>query len=213
MAKLEDERSVSVEIESKNILGCCGDGGEDHRRAEIDGEGKEQGYVAGSVVEKSIQEDRSMDKILPSKAVDSTVFPTQLTVFFGGSVSVFEGIPPEKVQEIIRIAAAAAAAKSVETKNSTSNSPVPTASLNRALSFSSTSTAASPALQSFPFQPVSFCRSAADLPIARRHSLQRFLEKRRDRLVNRNPYTVASDIKKKNVPTDNAAIKEEYPTT
>ncbi|KAG2300847.1 hypothetical protein Bca52824_037319, partial [Brassica carinata] len=116
------------------------------------------------------------------------------------------------IQEIIRIAAAAAAAKSVETKNSTNTSPVASPALNRAPSLSSTSNAAaSTPAQSFPIHPISFCRSAADLPIARRHSLQRFLEKRRDRLVSKNPYP-ASD-KKTDVPRDNASIKEEeYPT-
>ncbi|KAF2573580.1 hypothetical protein F2Q70_00005748, partial [Brassica cretica] len=110
-----------------------------------------------------------------------TTRPNQLTIFFGGKVRVFDGIPADKIQEIIRIAAAAA--KSIETKNSTNTSPVASPALNRAPSLSSTSNAASPAAQSFPIHPISFCRSAADLPIARRHSLQRFLEKRRDRYV------------------------------
>lgn len=65
-----------------------------------------------------------------------------------------------QIQEILRIAAAAA--KSIETKvSSASVSPVPSSALNRAPSFSSTSTAASPAAQSFPVNPISFCRSAA----------------------------------------------------
>ncbi|VVB16933.1 unnamed protein product [Arabis nemorensis] len=204
MSKVEDEPRASVQ-------GGCDD--EAHRRVVIGGNGTIAGSVTGEggfvSAEKPIHEARS--KEIPSSEPNaSTAFPTQLTIFFGGNVSVFEGIPTEKIQEILRIATAAA--KSAETKNSTNISPVPSPALNRAPSFSSTSTVASPAAQSFPMQPMSFCRSAADLPIARRHSLQRFLEKRRDRLVNKNPYP-ASDIKKKDVQTDNnASIKEEYPT-
>ena len=65
-----------------------------------------------------------------------------------------------QIQEIIRIAAAATA-KSIETKNSTSVKPVLSPALNRAPSFSSTSTGASPAAPSLPVNPIPFCRSAA----------------------------------------------------
>ncbi|KAF8087870.1 hypothetical protein N665_0564s0005 [Sinapis alba] len=217
MVKVEDEPRASVEGGCGNTLGCGvvdGDGGEEHQRVEISGDAAEHGAIAGSVAgedgfpdEKQVHEARSTEVPSSDEPADSsTILPNQLTIFFGGKVRVFDGIPAEKIQEIIRIAAASDA-KSIETKNSTNVSPVLSPALNRAPSFSSTSTAASPATQSFP---VTFCRSAADLPIARRHSLQRFLEKRRDRLVNRNPYP-ASDIKKTDVPTDNASIKEEYP--
>ncbi|XP_024011495.1 protein TIFY 3B [Eutrema salsugineum] len=213
MVKVEDEPRVSVEGGCGGVV--SGEGGDEHRGVVIAGNGTVQGDNAGSVAgeggfsaEKSSGEARS--KEVPSSEPDaSAILPSQLTIFFGGSVSVFDGIPAEKIQEILRIASATA--KSIETKNSTRISPAPSPALNRAPSFSSTSTGASPAGQSFPIHPISFCRSAADLPIARRHSLQRFLEKRRDRLVNRNPYP-ASDIKKTDVPTDNASVKEEYST-
>ncbi|CAF1775853.1 hypothetical protein Bca4012_045613 [Brassica carinata] len=198
MVKVEEEPRASVE-------GGCGVGGE-----EIGGNGTVHGSTAGSVAgegaEKEIHEARSLE-VPSSEPEASTIRPNQLTIFFGGKVRVFDGIPADKIQEIIRIAAAAA--KSIETKNSTNTSPVASPALNRAPSLSSTSNAASPATQSFPIHPISFCRSAADLPIARRHSLQRFLEKRRDRLVSKNPYP-ASD-KKTDVPRDSASI-EEYPT-
>ncbi|KAL1189064.1 Protein TIFY 3B [Cardamine amara subsp. amara] len=195
MAKVKDEPRASVEAGCGNNLGYS-DGG----AAEIDGNSTVQDVIAGSIA----AEARSTE-MLSSESDASKVLPTQLTIFFGGSVTVLDGISAEKVQEILLIAAAAAA-KSTDTKNSTTVNPVPSPALNRAPSFSSTSTVASPAVQSFPIQSISFCRSAADLPIARRHSLQRFLEKRRDRLVNKNPYPV-SDIKKTDV-----SIKEEYPT-
>ncbi|KAJ4883577.1 Protein TIFY 3B [Raphanus sativus] len=194
--KVEDEPRAPVE-------GGCGFGGDN-----VTVHGSIAGSVAGEGAEKPIQEARCME--VPSSEPEApTIRPNQLTIFFGGKVRVFDGIPADKIQEIIRIAAATAA-KSIETKNSTNTSPVASPALNRALSLSSTSNAASPAAQSFPVHPISFCRSAADLPIARRHSLQRFLEKRRDRLVSKNPYP-ASD-KKTDVPRDNASVKEEYPT-
>ncbi|CAH8271772.1 unnamed protein product [Arabidopsis lyrata] len=186
MNKVKDEPRASVE-------GGCGVADGDGGAAEIAGTGS---------VEKSINKVRSTE----IQTSELTVLPSQLTIFFGGSVTVLDGLPAEKVQEILRIAA-----KAMETKSSTSISPVQSPALNRAPSFSSTSNVASPAAQPFPIQPISFCRSAADLPIARRHSLQRFLEKRRDRLVNKNPYPT-SDIKKTDVSTGNVSIKEEFPT-
>ncbi|PPD90216.1 hypothetical protein GOBAR_DD12837 [Gossypium barbadense] len=62
--------------------------------------------------------------------------------------------------------------------------------LTRSPSLQSTATAtalASPQAQVYPINRTPFCK-LKELPIARRHSLQRFFEKRRDRLVNRNPY-------------------------
>ncbi|KAK9027021.1 hypothetical protein V6N11_066870 [Hibiscus sabdariffa] len=50
---------------------------------------------------------------------------------------------------------------------------------------------ATPQAQLYPFPRTNLCKlhhAGSELPIARRHSLQRFLEKRRDRLVNKNPY-------------------------
>ncbi|KAG4197658.1 hypothetical protein ERO13_A05G037500v2 [Gossypium hirsutum] len=129
----------------------------------------------------------------PTSGLNSTSpAPSQLTIFYDGHVCVFDAIPVEKVREIMLIAATAAAgaANSVDMKKVATDCATTSPVLTRSPSLQSTATAtalASPQAQVYPINRTPFCK-LKELPIARRHSLQRFFEKRRDRLVNRNPY-------------------------
>ncbi|MBA0690423.1 hypothetical protein Goari_008098, partial [Gossypium aridum] len=128
--------------------------------------------------------------VTPASGLNSTSpAPSQLTIFYDGHVCVFDAIPVEKVREIMLIAATGAA-NSVDMKKVATDCATTSPVLTRSPSLQSTATAtalASPQAQVYPTNRTPFCK-LKELPIARRHSLQRFFEKRRDRLVNRNPY-------------------------
>ncbi|TQE07382.1 hypothetical protein C1H46_007035 [Malus baccata] len=89
----------------------------------------------------------------------------QLTIFYNGIVHVYDDIPADKAKEIMCLAS-----------ENSSSKPLIRERLKKAPP---------------PLRPqLSVSKLRAGVPMARRHSLQCFLEKRRGRIINKYPYAL-----------------------
>ncbi|XP_075507750.1 protein TIFY 10A-like [Primulina tabacum] len=110
-----------------------------------------------------------------------------LTIFYSGQVIVFNDFPADKANEVMMLANKSSAAAAQNYHFSPSAPPItpqiPTAS---ATSFPNFIPSLERALPTPPPTPTP--QFASDLPIARKKSLARFLEKRKDRTTATEPY-------------------------
>ncbi|CAH9118886.1 unnamed protein product [Cuscuta europaea] len=100
---------------------------------------------------------------------------SQMTIFYGGEVFVFNDFPAKKAEEILGLARQGNNTQNPNIfsyKNSTFLPAKP-----------AESSATNVVVASQAVQPIT-----SDLPIARRQSLARFLEKRKDRITSKGPY-------------------------
>ncbi|CAL9095332.1 unnamed protein product [Musa textilis] len=105
------------------------------------------------------------------------------TMFHGRKVRAYNAIPRDKAQAILLIAAAATKTPAIVGPNAATAAAVLGPLLARSLSLQSSTAGAPPQVE-----------LQAELPMARRQSLQRFLEKRRNPLVSRAPYASANSL-------------------
>ncbi|XP_074269293.1 protein TIFY 11d-like [Silene latifolia] len=127
----------------------------------------------------------------------------QMTIFYGGQVVVFNDLPSDKAAEVINLASSFESSlkkRKVETCASPVPIAIPTSVLapNAKPSITQNQNPSQPQSQSLamggpnfmtgvlpPASPLPRASIPADLPITRKASLQRFLEKRKDRLVSK----------------------------
>lgn len=155
------------------------------------------------MIEKS--GEKSMN-LFPQAAMKAESEPdkAQMTIFYAGQVVVFNDFPADKAKEIMLMASSTSKGNNTQNpgKQVESAADLVTPAVNRVHSFGNTSIQENQTIVSgnnFPLLSVLPCFSFwlligfssfvfADLPIARRASLTRFLEKRKDRLTAKVPY-------------------------
>ncbi|XP_058729969.1 protein TIFY 3-like [Vicia villosa] len=120
----------------------------------------------------------------------------QFAIYYNGSMCVYDGIPAEKVQEILMMAATTA-------KSSELKSGIPFTSLFTSATPSSpqgtSNNLPSPPSVCFPAADKSSICRMQEFPLARRQSLQSFFEKRRIRVRSKAPYTSSSSKEANNM--------------
>ncbi|XP_066400356.1 protein TIFY 10b-like [Miscanthus floridulus] len=119
--------------------------------------------------------------------------PKQLTIFYGGKVLVFDDFPADKAKNLMQLASKG----SPVVQNVVLPQPAaPAAVTDKAVLAPVISLSAAQADAKKPART-----NASDMPIMRKASLHRFLEKRKDRLNAKTPYQIS--------PSDAAPVKKE----
>lgn len=131
------------------------------------------------------KDDSSVSKAEPETA--------QMTIFYAGRLIVFNDLPADKAKEVMLLAS-----KGSSDNNPTNLAPTPVQKPSELTNLIPTSTSTVvPNIginmiedrTQCPPQPI-----VNDLPIARKASLTRFLEKRKDRITARAPYQTSNSV-------------------
>ncbi|XP_039014659.1 protein TIFY 10A-like, partial [Hibiscus syriacus] len=116
-----------------------------------------------------------------------------MTIFYGGQVMVFNDFPAEKAKEIMLLATKCSSGNNFNLNPETNITSSMSGSLNESgIGVLPTSNVVpdhrNNVTRQESVQPSQQRPIAGDLPIARRASLHRFLEKRKDRITSKGPY-------------------------
>ncbi|KAG2313321.1 hypothetical protein Bca52824_024878 [Brassica carinata] len=130
-----------------------------------------------------------VEKNMETKSVKAESQSSPLTIFYGGQVMVFDDFPAEKAKQVIDLANKGSAESSELNKN---QSAYTQKLAKNHKDIASATPNPSPAKTTATQEPIQTNTSslACELPIARRVSLHRFLEKRKDRITSKAPYQI-----------------------
>ncbi|XWS55314.1 hypothetical protein CRYUN_Cryun10bG0164300 [Craigia yunnanensis] len=122
-----------------------------------------------SLLERELLPGIRCDEIQTSSSSGDKSSKAQLTIFYAGVINVYDDVPTDKAQAIMLLAGERSLSRPIANEKPKTEAKTP---LHR------------PNIESS-------CKLQADTPIARKISLQHFLEKRRRRIVNNSPYAPA----------------------
>ncbi|KAL2503355.1 Protein TIFY 10A [Forsythia ovata] len=111
----------------------------------------------------------------------------QMTIFYAGKVIVFDDFPADKAKEMMLLATNSSAQNHSTTAFPSPSPSLPPLSPNIVQSPAESATNIVPTPAAPPL--------ASDLPIARKNSISRFLEKRKERAVAKAPYQATAPSK------------------
>ncbi|KAG4993261.1 hypothetical protein AAZX31_11G037700 [Glycine max] len=135
-----------------------------------------------------------------SSVVTKDARGSQLTIFYGGQVLVFDDIQAKKAKDILSFAGKGMS----QNQNDYANTFPATTSANPTRPFpflmNIIPTSANNSVQDHPQAPSK--PVICDLPLARKASLHRFLEKRKDRIAARAPYQTSNHMAALNKPAE-----------
>ncbi|KAK1374229.1 Jasmonate-zim-domain protein 12 [Heracleum sosnowskyi] len=127
-----------------------------------------------TLLEKRLLPAHESGAKFPTSSGESKTSKPQLTIFYNGTINVYDNVSVDQAQAIFLLAGGATVSPPVVTNT-------PKADL------------AKPQKVHQPDTTLSICKlQTADLPLARTISLQHFLEKRRRRIMNKSPYPAPS---------------------
>ncbi|XAR49872.1 hypothetical protein NMG60_11004041 [Bertholletia excelsa] len=149
-------------------------------------------------------ESDSPNKASPSKATADQPKTSQMTIFYDGRIFVFDDFPADKVGELLRLAAGRESSPQYSGGFPSTTAGADNKTAVDAMESGAYSDLSKPMTHPAQEQlPPHHQNAGSDVPIARRASLHRFFEKRKDRVVTRAPYQLHGGA-----PTSSSRIDE-----